>query len=169
MHQYTSNDLERFWTKVAITADDSKCWEWQRAKNADGYGKFGTGGRKHKKQHLAHRFSWELSNGEIPNELHVLHNCDNPACVNPKHLFLGTNLDNIADKLMKNRQSKGEMVSLMTRGENNPNSKLTNKEIEYIRRRYAQGGILQRELGVQFGISQANVSAIVLRKAWIKC
>lgn len=168
MHQYTSNDLERFWTKVAITADDNKCWEWQRGKNVDGYGVFGTGGRKHKKRHLAHRFSWELAYGNIPTGLFVLHSCDNPSCVNPKHLFLGTNLDNIHDMMNKGRQSKGEAKSLALRGENNPNAKLTKEQVEYIRQRYAQGGILQRELGVQFGITQVQVSTIILRKAWDK-
>lgn len=87
---------ERFFRKVEVT---SHCWEWTGSKTDRGYGKIIV----EKKQCKAHRVSWVIYNGEIPNDLHVCHHCDNPGCVNPVHLFLGTNNDNIQDKVKKGR------------------------------------------------------------------
>jgi hypothetical protein len=94
---------ERFWEKVDKTAD---CWVWTHSTFSGGYGQAFTGPGKRCSQ--AHRVSWEMHNGPIPPALHVLHKCDNPRCVNPSHLFLGTNQDNIADKVAKGRQPRGE-------------------------------------------------------------
>lgn len=77
------------------------CWEWQGELDRYGYGKFRVG----KNIVKAHRYSFELHNGEFDKKLHVLHRCDNPKCVNPSHLFLGTNRDNIIDKISKGRQN----------------------------------------------------------------
>ena len=93
---------ERFWDKVAIAADDDGCWEWQAYKNPAGYGKIGVGGRG-KGIALAHRVSWELKFGQIPDGLCVCHVCDNPGCVRPGHLFLGTHKDNMTDMAKKGR------------------------------------------------------------------
>src|SRR5688500_12201890 len=95
---YTSKDIERFWSKVAVTDDPDSCWEWQRAKSDKGYGKCGLG----KRTFLAHRIAYLLTNGQLP-ELDVLHHCDNPACCNPRHLFLGTHQDNMNDMKLKER------------------------------------------------------------------
>lgn len=86
---------ERFWAKVEKGPD---CWEWKAFRNK-GYGKFTYNGR----MYLAHRLSWILTNGPIPDGLGVLHSCDNPPCVNPDHLFLGTQLDNMRDASNKGR------------------------------------------------------------------
>ena len=88
----------RFFEKVK-EGDD--CWEWAAKRNNKGYGMFGTNRKGHFK--LAHRVSYELENGEIPEGMMVLHRCDNPGCVNPQHLFLGTRTDNTRDMHRKGR------------------------------------------------------------------
>lgn len=88
----------RFW-KYVDKKGENECWEWNRSKYPNGYGRIG--------KHYAHRFSWILTNGEIPNGLHVCHSCDNPPCVNPKHLWLGTVADNMHDRDSKGRGRYG--------------------------------------------------------------
>lgn len=90
-----------FWAKVTMIPFHD-CWEWTAAKNEKGYGVFGRG----KETDKASRISWRLIKGEIKNGLFVLHKCGNPGCVNPNHLFLGTNLDNVKDMIKKARNSK---------------------------------------------------------------
>lgn len=87
---------ERFWPR--ITKSDG-CWIWPGAKNADGYGDVAILGTKRK----AHRLAWEVTKGPIPEGLFVCHKCDNPPCVNPDHLFVGTNSDNMRDMSSKGR------------------------------------------------------------------
>lgn len=96
----SSEDMTtRFWLRVQRS--DNACWKWTGQKNAHGYGllsKFGT-------LRLAHRISWELHHGQILSNMNVLHHCDNPSCVNPNHLFLGTHSDNMRDAKVKGRTS----------------------------------------------------------------
>lgn len=89
---------ERFWDKVTKT---ETCWTWSAKKDKNGYGRFSPSGET--SQLPAHRFSWELHNGPIPEGLLVCHHCDNPECTNPSHLFLGTPQDNMTDKVLKGR------------------------------------------------------------------
>ena len=93
---------ERFWKHIKKT---KHCWEWEGSTNEDGYGRF-----KLDTTILvgAHRFMWELSNGDIPEKLCVLHKCDNPRCVKPDHLFLGTHSDNMKDMYIKKRHDNGK-------------------------------------------------------------
>lgn len=94
--------MERFWSKVNKKTN-SGCWEWTARKNDDGYGTI----KINNKQCYSHRFSWQLFNGFILKGLFVLHKCDNPSCVNPDHLFLGTKKDNAKDRDNKGRGLKG--------------------------------------------------------------
>lgn len=103
---------------------------------------------------LAHRFSWELHRGPLTQTEQVLHRCDNPACVNPDHLFLGNPAVNSADMIAKHRDHKA-------RGEQNGNWVLTDAEVAEIRSLYATGDHLQSHLAVRFGVSQTQVSNIV--------
>lgn len=90
---------ERFWAKVNKT---DGCWLWTGCKDPKGYGYIGTGGRRGPTK-SAHRVSYELEHGEVPEGLHVLHDCDTPSCVRPSHLFAGTPLDNTRDMMRKGR------------------------------------------------------------------
>lgn len=95
----------RFWPKVNVLGE-TQCWNWMASIKPNGYGQIGRGGRGAGVVY-AHRASWELVNGKIPDGLQVLHHCDNRRCVNPSHLFLGTQKDNIRDMLSKGRHISG--------------------------------------------------------------
>lgn len=146
---------ERFWEKVDKRGPDD-CWLWTAAIHKAGYGVISKGNRLG--YELAHRVSWQIHFGEIPDDLQVLHKCDNRRCVNPHHLFLGTNADNVADKMAKGRYSCGK-------GESHYGAKLTEAQVLEIRDLFAQG-IARAEIGQRFGITQSHVSGIVLRKSW---
>ena len=90
--------IEKFWSRVD-KGDEDECWEWMGAVSSSGYGSFQIRGRNW----LPHRFSWIFHNGEVNSELFVCHHCDNKLCVNPKHLFIGTQRDNMLDMLDKGR------------------------------------------------------------------
>ena len=146
--------MKRFWDKVAKT--DGGCWEWTASKFL-GYGKFRLNGKLER----AHRVSYLLLIDEIPDGMHVLHKCDNRACVNPDHLFLGTNSDNVAD-----RETKGRGAAQNRRGENHPLNKLKENDVRTIRRRYAEGDVSTYELAEEFRVWNTTIGAIINRKTW---
>lgn len=122
----------RFWSKVRKT---KKCWIWTGAKILSGYGRFGI----KNKAYYSHRISWSLVNGTIPKGFQILHKCDNPSCVNPNHLFIGTQKDNMLDMMKKGRKAKIKLT-----GEINPKAVLTEKQVKEIRRKYSD-----RSVGVE--------------------
>ena len=144
---------ERFWSKVDKNGANS-CWNWTTGKDRYGYGQITI----NKRNLRSHRVSYAIRHGDIENGLHCLHECDNPACVNPDHLFLGTNQDNMDDKV-----SKGRQVSL--KGESNGTAKLTAVKVLEIKRLLA-GGVTQRAIASVYGVSQKNVSLIKAGKRW---
>jgi hypothetical protein len=107
-HNSRRDVRDRFWEKVERLGPDD-CWIWTAARHEFGYGLFGIGGRDGR-QHGAHRVSWMLAHDEMPDRW-VLHRCDNPPCVNPRHLFLGTPLDNVRDMIAKGREHTGPRPS----------------------------------------------------------
>lgn len=140
----------RFW--AAVDRDGPRgCWLWTRALDAAGYGAI-KGATKVVK---AHRLSWEIANGPIPGDLHVLHRCDTPRCVNPRHLFLGTNADNIADMVAKGRR-KGELQCW---------AKLTVPKVREARRRRANGEPINR-LAAEYGVSAWAMGSAIVGKTW---
>ena len=141
--------IERFEAKIRKRPG---CWEWQAFKLPSGYGMFGFAGRTQ----LAHRVAWMLYIGEIPDGLQVLHHCDNPSCVNPSHLFLGTNADNMQDKADKGRCPSGEKHCM---------AKLTQPQVDEIRSRCAAGE-RQRVIAKEYGVDQSAISFIVRRVTW---
>lgn len=150
-------DEKRFWKKVDKT-DINKCWNWKAYKDIDwGYGIF----RFREKTQKAHRVSWIFSNGAIPEGLCVLHKCDNPACVNPSHLFLGTNADNVKDRNAKNRQSH----NMGRKGIEHSQAKLCNEQVVDIRILY-YAGIAQNEIAKMYNVSPMLINRIVHRKLW---
>lgn len=148
--KYTPQErIQAFWNKIIITADDNQCWLWIASSHKQGYGWFGT--------ELAHRIAWSYPDYLIPDGLCILHSCDNPKCCNPKHLFLGTQLENIQDKVNKNRQSK---IS----GEKHHSCRISDKQIEEIRERYAKGGVLYKTIAQDMGIAIGTVGRFVTGK-----
>lgn len=142
--------------KVALT--ESGCWEWQGSKYNTGYGEVWRNGKKD----LAHRVSYELKNGPLSEGEIVMHRCDNPVCVNPEHLFKGSQRDNVLDMYGKGRRN----FDGVARGSKNGNSKLTWEEVREIRRLRSTGKYKLRELGEMFGVHLTLISLIANNKIW---
>lgn len=140
-----------FFTKITITPDG--CHLWTGAKIPRGYGRYSPMGRRGKR-YYAHRFAWELANGRpVPDEAVVCHRCDNPSCVNPEHLFVGTQADNMKDMAAKGRSTKGELSG---------RAKLKRADVLLI----LSSDRTSRELAPQFGVSAGHIRSIRAGKRW---
>ncbi len=163
-HKYTPKDIQRFWNKVDRSSGDDGCWNWT-AVNVRGYGRFTFRSFKL----IAHRVSYEISYGTIPSGLFVCHKCDNPQCVNPSHLFLGTPKDNTDDRDQKGRNAHGEKHGRYGCGlpcETNGKHKLTQEQVNEIRQRYSTGKESQRALAKIYGVDHPQIGRIVRRESW---
>ena len=146
-----SKDIARFY-KFVPAAEPSDCWEWQSTKNHRGYGKFWLNGRTD----LAHRVSYLFHKGSIPDGFLVRHTCDNPPCVNPDHLLVGTVKDNARDAIER---------GLYPRGEGNGRAKLTEGQVSEIRRCW-EAGETQVSMARRFGVSRAAIQWVLNGRNW---
>lgn len=148
----------------AMTAINPKsgCWEWQGIKR-NGYGRTIVGSRKDgtRRSVSSHRLAYEVWNGEIPNGYEVCHKCDNPSCINPDHLFVGTRQDNIND-----RESKGRNVTKI--GEEQTRSKLTKKSVKDARWERAYKGTSFQKLATKYGVNKKTMQNAIKGITW-KC
>lgn len=158
---------ERFWSKVR-KEEGAACWLWIGAR-FKGPREYGLLGNEQKEPRLAHRISWELNRGPIPTGMQVLHTCDNPPCVRPDHLFLGTQKDNMQDMISKGRNAPQRDPTRHARGEQHGRAKLTEDIIREIRTRYEAGGISQSALAKEYDLGQSHISRILLRQVWQHC
>ena len=143
----------RFWRKVA-KGDDNVCWEWQGYRLRDGYGWVSTPIGNRTASRVAAHLSGLLE--DLSSSLHVLHRCDNPPCCNPAHLFVGTNTDNVADRVAKNRSGNKPL-----HGQENGASKLTDTQIRQVRGMYKFAQYSQSQLARMFNVHQPHISRIV--------
>ncbi len=150
-----------FWAKVEKT---SSCWIWLASKTKDGYGTYGRSDKK--KETRAHRISYIFFYGIIPKGKIICHKCDNPSCVNPTHLFIGTIKDNNTDAINKGRAAYQKGTLPDNSGENNSRAKLTNKIVESIREEYRDKRTLHRILAKRYNVSKSHISSIISRKLW---
>ena len=142
----------RFWEKVDRSGE---CWEWTAYRQPFGHGLLGRGGRGNGMA-LAHRVSWELHYGSVPEGMNVCHRCDNPACVRPEHLFLGSQADNLADMRQKGR-AKGA-----PRGHEHPKSKLTEEQARLVLRSHETN----KDLAARFGVAPNSIRYIRIGRNW---
>lgn len=166
----------RFWPKVTFPEEGLECWVWRGARNNHGYGQLNLDN----KRIYAHRIAWEHCFGPIPHGLCVLHRCDNPPCINPAHLFLGTYVDNALDMVRKGRDAATRHPERVLRGDQHPShlrpetrprgeahsgAKLTVEKVREIRRRFA-AGVAARALAREFGLGRSTIQHVIHRESW---
>lgn len=147
----TKKTLDRFYSKFRFEPS-TECWIWTAGKHDGVYGGF-----QFEVWTYAHRASWMIHKGAIPDGLLICHKCDNPLCVNPDHLFLGTDQDNTLDCM-----SKGRYVVM--KGESNGVSKLTEAQVREIRK--LAGTVPQVKLGLMYNVNPATISSVIRRINW---
>lgn len=152
---------ERLYSKVKVN-NKSGCWEWTGTKRS-GYGRLTIGSRVDgtRRSESAHRLSFSLKYGRIPPEYEICHICDNPACINPKHLFLGKRQDNVNDRERKGR-------NIVKIGEEQPRAKLTKKDVKNARWERAYQGTTYQELAEKYGVNKRTMQDAIKGRTW-KC
>jgi len=146
---------KRVWSKVAWDDSEDDCWPWIGNRGKHGYGLFSFTPRR---RVFAHRIVWELANGRpLLRTEFICHRCDNPPCVRPSHLFVGTQAENLADMRTKGRHS---------RGESRPAAKLTEAQVREIRLYYATGTVSQGALSRAYGLTRSSIDDLLKRRTW---
>jgi len=151
--QLTPEQIERLFSNAS--KKDTGCWEWTKCRDPYGYGVI----RINSSNFRAHRLSWVATHGHMAQEFCVLHKCDNPSCINPEHLFLGTHQDNARDCAQKMRQAR-------PKGESNGQSILTEKKVRLLREFYTELLPKQNSLAKIAGVAPSSISQVLNRKAW---
>lgn len=144
--------IARFWSKVAVALRDTQCWNWRAHVASDGYGKFRTEGETFQ----AHRIAWRIANGTDPGNSLVRHKCDNRMCCNPLHLELGSQIDNMADMVVRGRSARGEA---------NGRATLTAADVAEIKARITAGEP-NTHIARDYPITHSMVSRIKHGLAW---
>lgn len=148
---FSANVINRFWSKVDKTGH---CWEWTSSKHNKGYGQLSVNGSTK----TAHRMSWMIhNNSDIPSDMCVCHSCDNPSCVNPDHLFLGSHADNVNDKVSKNRHAVGEKHGM---------SKLTDEDIRCIRIARSVDRLSCEKIALRYNVAYSVIERICRKQIW---
>jgi hypothetical protein len=152
---------DRFWSHVSILEDVEQCWDWIKSTDRGGYGKI----KNKQGTFRCSRLAYEYTYGLIPEGMMVCHTCDRPICCNPLHLFLGDAADNVYDMMAKGRH-RYVNNSNPPKGEDNPQSMLTEMDVRKIRVWYEEERYTQEQLAKLFGIHQTTVSKIIRRTKW---
>lgn len=150
---HMSQDIVQYILSRVKIETHSGCWEWVNYRNYGGYGR----AWYHGKPVYAHRLAYTVFNGEINDGYLVCHQCDNPPCCNPAHLFLGTQSDNMRDCVRKNRFAVRRRTKT---------TRLTEKEVIEIRNKYASKRYTQKQLAEEYGVTRATISLTINRKKW---
>jgi len=158
MPKYKTLLIDRFLNKVNKT---DSCWIWLGAKQTSGYGRFYNGDLN--KVIGSHQFSYLYFIGQIPNGINVCHNCDNPSCVNPNHLFLGTQKDNLKDMFKKGR---GRKLNTYKSGTKHFKAKLSQKDIKRIRNLYNTGELNSYELGDIYNVHRTTINRLIRKETY---
>lgn len=156
-----NSDAKFDFVKDAVAFGSQDCILWPYSTNKDGYGWLSRLGEKY-----AHRVAFRLANGDIAKGLHVLHSCDTPGCVNPKHLSVGSHKENMLDKAAKGRAPRDTTKHVDNRGSKHGKAVLTESDAKNIRAEYALGGITQQQLAAKYGVSRQTVSDVIRRVGW---